>query len=70
MEFKQLTASQFCRERALKGCNPEDFGLKKTTTFTTSGRFAVSYIISGLAGDLHGGERLLAFTERFAEIVE
>ena len=53
MEFKQLTASQFCRERAFQGCNPENLGLKKTTTFTTSAR--------------HGGVRLLAFRRAMCE---
>ena len=64
MEFKQLTASQCCRERALEGCNPEDHGVKKTTTFTTSP--VASHIIADPAGDLHKGVRLLAFAERRA----
>ena len=64
MEFKHLTASQFCRGREFKGYNPEDLRLRKTTTFTTRGRCVASYIISNPAGDLHGGVRLLTFAQR------
>ena len=65
-ECKHFAAGQFCRERALKGYNSQDLGMKKTTTFTTSGRLAVSYIIADPAGDLYGGVGLLAFAERRA----